>query len=155
MAKIFICKFRHWKGKEEFYFRWLENSIIEIEIAASSSLMFNHLNWNSSKGQGSFRIGRNWSELSHFMRTVYFEGGSGPLKYALWYQIYLVCSRLKRKFKQNRAYMSHDIYNKTSLVFEYPQTKYSKWVRMRRGLFGLPGQPWFSSLLAANTLSIS
>ena len=34
---------------KEFYFRWLENSVIEIEKAAYNPLIFNHLNWNLSE----------------------------------------------------------------------------------------------------------
>ena len=33
----------------EFYFRWLENSVIEIGKATKIPLIFNHLNWNSFK----------------------------------------------------------------------------------------------------------
>ena len=33
------------KNLYQVYFRWLENSVIEIEKAASLSLIFNYLNW--------------------------------------------------------------------------------------------------------------
>ena len=33
----------------EFYFWWLENSVIEIGNTESNPLIFNHLKWNSSK----------------------------------------------------------------------------------------------------------
>ena len=38
-----------WVILDEFYYRWFENSVIEIEKAASITLMFNHLKWNPSK----------------------------------------------------------------------------------------------------------
>ena len=34
---------------DEFYFRWLENSVIEIGKSALIPLIFHHLNWNPSK----------------------------------------------------------------------------------------------------------
>ena len=42
---------------DEFYFRWWENSVIEIGKAVSIPLMFNHQNWNfysSSRAEASF-----------------------------------------------------------------------------------------------------
>ena len=46
--EFFLVRFEVYftKGhsKNQFYFRWLENGIIEIGKAASIPLMFNHLN---------------------------------------------------------------------------------------------------------------
>ena len=47
-----------------FYFRWFENSVIQIGKAAAISLRFNHLNWNpygSKDGKFLLTIFKNQS----------------------------------------------------------------------------------------------
>ena len=42
---------------ETFYFRWLENIVIDIASSTLISMVFNHLNWSSSKlSQGDFVV---------------------------------------------------------------------------------------------------
>ena len=45
---ILQFRFKSW-NLDQFQIRWLKNNVIEIEIAASNPLMFNHLSWTDGQ----------------------------------------------------------------------------------------------------------
>ena len=51
---------------DEFHFRWLENSVIEIGKAVSNPMIFNHLNWNRSQ----FFNNQNWTRSNPILKQL-------------------------------------------------------------------------------------
>ena len=76
---------------DRFYFRWLENSIIEIWKAASNRLKFNHLNRNSPilekmLGKNLFSRKKVWNKPREFEN------------FPDWYSAYVKTARIRIDF---------------------------------------------------------
>ena len=69
--------------QDKFYFRWLENSVIEIGKAATIVLMSNHLNWNPSKRFAGDSIGIDLNNT--YSEAMLISGASKQISCAIFY----------------------------------------------------------------------